>query len=642
MKKYLMTGMAAIAFCAAFTSCSKGDDLYNEEQIKENLAEKVEKSYEQAFIATFGQPAADQEWGFGSSSLTRATYDADHPGSYPNANMWADDGWKAPTELSPGQIARVKAYFQQNPHLTYVDPEYEDFFIQQVYKGNPATKGTISPEEYTYANDKTETGSEHMDHLTVGLTNDGNALDHIFNFNHGRYSSENANDPNGTRRDNVQNWPGVTYRYNNSDGKTHQDHIMLVTQSNTKAVGFFESNGSVEHNYCCANASAQTIDEWATKPENYVNGQPIGETVYDAQWERSFVGLDYEAKSPEAAYYKNGNNQKVAATLGVVTNRGQYAWDGEHYLLWSNIENQTLKQFFNLDYDVYFISDQTNGILAETSNYGGQGDLLIKRTGKEIGYDGLDANQKYDVFDLTKISDKLNMGYIPVWGKGYVEWVTNIGGRDYVFSDWIITLTKASQVEVEKMDLRIIAEDLNAKAEEGDAREGEDSDWDFNDVVFDVKFDADGNGATLYLRAAGGTLPLVVGINPTNGITEEELNTHEVHRLFGVDVDYMVNTKAEKKHLKGGDVNKVPTITYKENGVKNNNGKTIPIYVLKSENGVKQWVELKAVKGVPAAKIGVFPKFEWCNERDNIKTVYTNFTSWVTNNYPLHWWLPTD
>ena len=29
MKKYLMTGMAAIAFCAAFTSCSKDENLYD-------------------------------------------------------------------------------------------------------------------------------------------------------------------------------------------------------------------------------------------------------------------------------------------------------------------------------------------------------------------------------------------------------------------------------------------------------------------------------------------------------------------------------------------------------------------------------------------------------------------------------------
>ena len=601
--------MAAIAFCAAFNSCSKGGDLYDEDLIEKNEVEKIKADYEAAFIATFGQPASNQDWGFGSS--TRANYDNENPGSYPNANMWADQGWKAPTELSPGQIARVKAYFQQNPHLTYVDPEYEDFFIQQVYKGNPATKGTISPEEYTYANDKTETGSEHMDHLTVGLTNDGNALDHIFNFNKGRYSSENANDPNGTRRDNVQNYPGVTYLYNNSDGKTHQDHIMLITQSNTKAVGFFESNGSVEHNYCCANASAQTIDEWATKPENYVNGKPIGETVYDAQWNRSFVGLDYEAKSPEAAYYKNGNNQKVAATLGVVTNRGQYAWDGEHYLLWSNIENQTLKDFFNLDYDVYFISDQTNGILAETSNYNGQGDLLIKRTGSEIGYDGLDANQKYDVFDLTKISDKLNMGYIPVWGKGYVEWVTNIGGRDYVFSDWIITLTKASQDK--QADVMIIAEDLSV----GDGHE----DFDFNDVVIQVYYGNEGE-AKAKILAAGGTLPLTV-------------DGKDVHQEFskankGIDcAGKMINTNGTNSadpnvRSRSLDGLIAPVIELeKEVKTPAQARDNIEIKVYKND----RWIELDAVIGKVASKVRVGLDYQWKDERQYVGDDFKDFVS---------------
>ena len=28
MKKYLMTGVAAVAICAAFTSCSKTENLY--------------------------------------------------------------------------------------------------------------------------------------------------------------------------------------------------------------------------------------------------------------------------------------------------------------------------------------------------------------------------------------------------------------------------------------------------------------------------------------------------------------------------------------------------------------------------------------------------------------------------------------
>ena len=35
MKKYLMTGVAALAFAATFTSCSKAGDLYDENKVNE-------------------------------------------------------------------------------------------------------------------------------------------------------------------------------------------------------------------------------------------------------------------------------------------------------------------------------------------------------------------------------------------------------------------------------------------------------------------------------------------------------------------------------------------------------------------------------------------------------------------------------
>ena len=77
---------------------------------------------------------------------------------------------------------------------------------------------------------------------------------------------------------------------------------------------------------------------------------------------------------------------------------------------------------------------------------------------------------------------------------------------------------------------RIIGEDLSATS---------DTDFDFNDVVLDVKITD--KGADCILQAAGGTLP--IRINGQDG--------PEVHELFGVDTDVMVNTNAEKKGLKG-------------------------------------------------------------------------------------------
>ena len=90
--------------------------------------------------------------------------------SLPNHNLWGDptaDGgiwnWNVPPALTPKQKLRVKAYFQANPNLTYEDPHLTNFFVQQVYKGNPQTKGPVSPEQYQSANNGWVIGSDHMD-----------------------------------------------------------------------------------------------------------------------------------------------------------------------------------------------------------------------------------------------------------------------------------------------------------------------------------------------------------------------------------------------------------------------------------------------------------------------------------------------
>jgi len=73
MKKYLMTGMAAMLFCGVFTSCSHDIDFEGEQnKIKEAEQQKVQQqvqdAYEQAFIARFGKPASTFNWGFGSKA----------------------------------------------------------------------------------------------------------------------------------------------------------------------------------------------------------------------------------------------------------------------------------------------------------------------------------------------------------------------------------------------------------------------------------------------------------------------------------------------------------------------------------------------------------------------------------------------
>lgn len=65
MKKYLMTVIAAVTMCAAFTSCSHDSiSQYTEQEIALN-------KYEATFVSRFGQPASNQTWGFGTINKAR-------------------------------------------------------------------------------------------------------------------------------------------------------------------------------------------------------------------------------------------------------------------------------------------------------------------------------------------------------------------------------------------------------------------------------------------------------------------------------------------------------------------------------------------------------------------------------------------
>lgn len=173
------------------------------------------------------------------------------------------------------------------------------------------------------------------------------------------------------------------------------------------------------------------------------------------------------------------------------------------------------------------------------------------------------------------------------------------GAADGYYSDWIVRVCEATI----KPDHRIIAEDLSVE----DA-----SDFDFNDVVFDVKMNYPNYGEhTIILQAAGGTLPLKVGES-------------EVHDLFGVSTTTMVNT--------GAGVSKAPvTFTFAKNTT---NVNEIPVMVQK--NG--QWIELVALRGKVASKICVQPRYEWCDERKSIDTVYPNFSQWVRGGHDDLWY----
>ena len=161
-----------------------------------------------------------------------------------------------------------------------------------------------------------------------------------------------------------------------------------------------------------------------------------------------------------------------------------------------------------------------------------------------------------------------------------------------------------------KCDIRIIAEDLSAS---------EGSDFDFNDVVFDVKYGyPEWNKTTIILQAAGGKLPLRIGV------LDDE---HEVHKLFGVSLNTMVNTEDWTAHK-----DPVPFIIDGQYGSWNINN--LPIWVQKGSD----WVLLTAPKGKAASKIAVSTDYKWVKELQDISKAYKNFDTYVTNSTPAEWW----
>ncbi len=169
-------------------------------------------------------------------------------------------------------------------------------------------------------------------------------------------------------------------------------------------------------------------------------------------------------------------------------------------------------------------------------------------------------------------------------GKWYVA-----GAADGYYSDWVIRVVPGKI----KGDCRVIAEDLTVD---------ENGDFDFNDVVFDVKY---GNPVTIILQAAGGTLPLYIEGN-------------EVHEKFGVSTTTMVNTGAGAK--KESVVFSINKECYWSGDVAN-------IKVEVEKNGER--IELKAPTGKVPSKICVGVDYEWCSERQDIEEKYPAFKEWV-------------
>ena len=707
MRKYLMTGIAAVALGGLFTACNNVDDLSG------NTAEfNIMKNYEEAFITRFGQPAANQTWGFGDPvSSTR--------GVNANGNEWGST-YRVPPQLTAEQKDLVRQYFQQNRDPEYKDPEWTDYFIQQVYKGGTKAKGSgddnsLTTEKYQSANNGWVVGSDHMDHLAA-CNADGSIKDHIYNYNFGTCSTYG----------NVLNTEGV--KYDNVTGNYHPDEIQFMVGSTTAKFGYFNSDGSLGHTEYTGLVSWETISKWAG-----IYG--TDNDILNDGWNRSFMGFDFEqvvgndvyartnevwennklksydlvyakcCEAPESPEYLwNGDgNTEISGNFNYTwggNNEESFSWDngtlvyngkqwgglamwvgGQDWTLYSKLVVEfaeatsvwaqikideeasgaygeskiefdfTNKNMSNVQQVAIQLGDPATvkissiylvgkGVQAYGCNdlyYKGQripylssdqntycGDFLEYQSDDDVKIRKYDGNTEVVCLNWKKLVDeRLSQGFLPVAGSNFKKWVKVHGGADHYYSDWIVTLTEAKTISgggggggggetPTGFICRVIAEDLTVS---------ENTDFDFNDVVFDVY----ANGV-IRVRACGGTLPLNV-------------DGQEVHGLFGEETGTMINTG-----WNGGGIDYYDTyrdIQYSGGSVADAaaaNGILVEVY----KKG--QWWPLTAPVGEVASKIAVGEDYPWCEEREDIDSKWhlkddtKTFSEYVKGNLPSNEW----
>ena len=698
MKKYLMTGVAALAFAATFTSCSKAGDLYDEGAAKEaetqKQTEQILASYNQAFLKTFGQPAADQDWGFGSSTVagtrggTRVvpgiTFPTFKDGVCPamptkyyntvaeveaNVSYYTGDV----NNKSAGDVFYIDSnstlYNTQNRdnltiyvvgNVTYLGSTSQNnggttFCVTE---GSTLKLGQVSERLTIYlASNATLDITEQLD----GQGNPAPTTSYVWN------AEKNANDifVNNTftfTKDNAALYMSAGSHVNGDviyfkDGYTvlnqggtisanelHVENGAVLYNKNqitaTGVIALRNTNGEID-NFGTMTGASMTLDANA-RFYNVAGGNvtitgltKINNDSGTNAWENSgqFNTGSFEITGgcqDPAAF----NNCHMSVTNKFFMNHGNFVLDGGAAVECGSFEWQS-DNFFHMGGKA--LLKVTGELLANNQNnspkygfWGDATDYAVIQAGSIVkGSEGKCRAAYYGNLFIDT-DNHFTQGENSADGTWYTfgdnvkfSFTDNTDVTGFQTHD-AKTAQKAKNFSItiprdpngctpgykygESYDVCIIAEDLSAT----DA-----TDYDFNDVVFEVKYTSE-TTATVQLKAAGGTLPLTVA-------------GKEVHAEFGYpnpDSETgkykMINTGA-KANVNGATAEPF-TVT---NIDRSKRGKDIIIKVNKGTAENPHWIEMQANAGKPAAKLAVESGFEWCDERQPIAEKYPKFPEYV-------------
>lgn len=683
MKKYLMSGLTAIVFCGMMISCSHNTDFGGND-----VQKNIQANYEKAFTQRFGEPAPEQDWGFGTSSASKAMTRSMAAPACPDITKPYDEDWvaeyletaKEPTSANtfdnydntsyainynPGGVNSIdwnnaeetaeREYFftlsfaqqieyAKANHPTWIiynaDNDYvTNFKITGTYSGyiNVAASegimggGALSGAERTIVVTGTWniTEDQRIGSLgkiiianggTVNVAN-GKTLNMVNQARlvvlpGGRLTGKGKVEVNNGNAEGQENYNGGTIdvaTFNNNFGKFYNYGKFLVNeyQGGAQESNFYNHSLVVIDHFAgtgsTANARVFNACQFYVKNNarirNYegiqgsaliVGKQLMFSSSEDGTSTPTYVGLAAGALVKAGSLYNNGTSWTGPTEGGyAVLTIGQF-----DYMNWQQDHPEEGGYFAN---NIYLQAD------------------ILDNVPDGNGYHQTDASDTQNhALSIAEykfkniVANAVGNGNVRIIEKGSTEIIPadedfNLGveGCTPGFKGDIPPVTPPS-TDDEWEEIRIIAEDLTINDAAGI------SDFDFNDIVFDVKRYTKGakiGTVEVILRAAGGTLPLYLSkIDPE----------WEVHKLFGVVQSVMVNTNAV-----GGASKPIVTKTLDAGTY---SGTTIQeiansIKIIVTKNGEN--VELTAVKGKVASKIAVGTDYDWCNERQDIDQKYS-------------------
>lgn len=667
MKKYLMTGIAALAMGGLFTSCGPSMDTYGGSQ-----ADYVKQSYEQKFIQAFGEPAPTQTWGFGSSTATVAatrgftrTIDSSW-GNWENAPAASDYA----TVMDPDAILFTsEAYGQGTEIKKYYLPESSNVFAPNVWMGNFIfyVSGTKS---FQFTNP-----GDNADHMIFYVLPDAD-LTFTQNFN--------LQKPNDFKMY-IAEGAKVTFNNGlNSNIKLYNKGDVVVNGSEQCGVygqGVIYNQGTMTFN--------STKEDWDNSIKPYganVSGALVihnsGSQIVN-EGTITTKGLRVEG----SGHFKNVSGGTMNVNGYTIVNSNDCSWinDGTY-----NTENfrytagsTDVINNCRLNVSELFYMDLGDTEVNCFKMDGGSGVVAKNYLAEGPGYIYMGANSVFKVTETATMDhSKVNYGiYGPENGGYAVFQAKNIvkgkegqgfevtyGNNLYVSAESHFAQGNDGQADhpfiafkgnakvyapgfesgkpaisisetacnpgfkgINTVDIRIIAEDLTVNGNSTD-----NTDFDFNDIVFDVKWDKDNDKVYVKFLAAGGELPIFIG-------NDGDVKPWELHQLFkeandgkNISTKTMMNTYAGQHNAYSCPEKELPSGWWSGSDIKTI-AKSIKIRVKKSS--VPEAIELLAPVGQVPSKIAVGTDYEWCDERQAIDTKYNGkFSKYVQGQLGDTWY----